>query len=89
MGFLHPTHRDGAAMNGAPDVSGARGLACEEAERAVGGFADADARGGEDCGGTEAVVDDLERGGGAGDVEGVGVDSGDVEGLAEAAGAGG
>src|SRR5947209_8681668 len=61
----------------------------EEAEGAVGGFADAYAWGGLDFGGTVAIVGDLDGGVGRGDVEVVGVFAGDVESLTEAAGASG
>jgi hypothetical protein len=77
-------------------ISGARcgrpsfgDFADEEAEGAVGGFADAYAWGGLDCGGMVAVVGDLDGGVGRGYVEVVGVFAGDVERLAETARASG
>jgi len=53
------------------------------------GFADADAGRGADEGGLVAIVEDLQRGGAAGDVESVVGGAGDVEGLTESSGAGG
>ena len=64
-------------------------LAGEEAQGEVGGFGEPYAWGGLDVGVVSAVVDDLDGGVGCGQVEVVGVFAGDVEGLAEAAGASG
>lgn len=61
----------------------------DEAQRVFDGLADANAGGGANQLRLEAVIEDLERGGAAGDVESVVGGAGDVEGLAEASWAGG
>jgi hypothetical protein len=70
-------------------ASGFGSFTHEETEGAVGGFGDAYAWGGLDFGGTVAVVDDPDGGGGRGYVEAVRVFAGDVECLAETARASG